>query len=252
MGPAYNIEIYSRRIEVLTRSVTRHIDQPAEDLRILDVGCGSGFYTEFWKAHSVRDYTGLDISANSVNQLSGQYPEFRFVQTDITADQFGLRDSEPFDVITVFDVLYHIVDEQRFESAVSTIANHVREDGHVMVMDHLCRNDYQLSRHVRYRARERYLAAFQSRNLFLVENELLFHFLVPPITEIRFIDYLSAAAFKAMGLALRRFDGPSAWVARRLRRMDNSLRARGKCVSNSELLVFRKKAKSIDRHNHHD
>src|SRR5690606_22907928 len=150
------------------------------------------------------------------------------------------------------DVLYHIVDEQRFESALSAIANQVREGGHVMVMDHLCRNEYQLSKHVRYRAREPYLAAFESRDLSLVENELLFHFLVPPITEIRFFDYSSAAAFKAIGLALRRYDGPSAWIARKLRRLDDSLRARGKSVSNSELLVFRKKARSIDRHYHHE
>ena len=243
MGPAYNNEIYSRRIEVLTTSVTRHIHQPFEDLRILDVGCGSGFYTEFWKARSVREYTGLDISANSVNKLSGQYPEFRFVQGDIAADHLYSRGSEPFDVVTVFDVLYHIVDEKRFQSAVATIANHVREEGHVMVMDHLCRNDYQLSKHVRYRARSRYLAAFESRNLFLVENELLFHFLVPSITEIRFFDYLSAASFKVMGLALGRFDGPSAWLARKLRRLDDLLRARGRRVSNSEFLVFRKKPK---------
>jgi SAM-dependent methyltransferase len=241
MGSSYNREIYARRVEVLESYLSLLNDRAVSNLRILDVGCGSGFYAQFWQAHGVRDYTGLDVSRDSVAWLSGKYSSYKFVNADITGDVLTvLGDSSAFDIITVFDVFYHIVDDHRFESAIANISKLVRADGYVLVMDQLCRRTYQLSRHVRYRARARYLAAFESRGLRLVENELLFHFLVPPITEIRVVDYLSATLFKLMGLAVRRFDGLSTWIACRLRQLDKWMRSRGRTVSNSEFLVLHK------------
>lgn len=248
MGSSYNRQIYARRVEVLESYLGLLSDRAVGDLRILDVGCGSGFYAQFWQAHGVRDYTGLDVSKDSIAWLSSVYPAYKFVNADITCEELTvLRDSSAFDIITVFDVFYHIVDDHRFESAIANIAKLVRADGYVLVMDQLCRRTYQLSRHVRYRARAGYLVAFESQGLSLVENELLFHFLVPPITEIRVVDYLSAMAFRLMGLAVRRSDGLSTWIACRLRQLDKSMRSHGKAVSNSEFLVLKKNLISDDQ-----
>ena len=43
MGLAYNSQIYERRLEVLNDMLERHVTRPVNDLRILDIGCGSGF-----------------------------------------------------------------------------------------------------------------------------------------------------------------------------------------------------------------
>ena len=242
MGPVYNGQIYARRIEVLEHFVHRHFHQSIPNLRVLDVGCGSGFYTEYWQSRGVTEYTGLDISASSVAGLSAKYPAYKFIHADISERlACSAIDVRKFDVITVFDVLYHIVDDQRFEAAVSNIASFVRAKGHVLVMDQLCGHDYQISRHVRYRARGRYLEILDAKALTLVEQEPLFHFLVPPITTVRVIDYLSAGIFKLAGSVVRRSDRLSAWLSSRLRRLDKWLNAKGVRVPNSEFLVFGKR-----------
>jgi SAM-dependent methyltransferase len=242
MGPAYNGEIYARRIEVLEDFLHRNFQQSVRDLRILDIGCGSGFYTEYWQSLGVTEYTGLDISARSVEGLSAKYPAYKFIHSDISEPLAWTASDKPkFDVITVFDVLYHIVDDQRFEAAVSNIASLVRPRGHVLVMDQLCEHDYQISRHVRCRARDQYVATFDAKSRTLVEREPLFHFLVPPITTIRVVDYLSAGAFRLVGLMVRRSDRLSAWLSSRLRRFDSWLNAKGIRVPNCEFLVFGKR-----------
>ena len=68
-------------------------------------------------------------------------------------------------------------------------------------MDQLCKRDYQVSKHVKYRDRETYLSMFGKSALAL--NDRL-----------------------------------AAWTASKLRRLDSRLRARGVTVPNSELLVL--------------
>lgn len=241
MGPIYNGEIYARRIEALENMLARHVRKPTEQLRVLDIGCGSGFYTRYWQTRGVRHYHGLDISGNTIDHLSKQYPHYSFTQADITTTvPDGLNQAEPFDVITVFDVLYHIVDNRRFHSAVVNVSHLVRAGGCVLVMDQLCRREYRLSRHVLYRDRTWYLSVFDKQELHLVGSELLFHFLVPPIIGFRFLDYPVAALYKLSGLLLRQSSRVTRGFARLCRRLDASLRKRGMRISNNELLAFRK------------
>ena len=241
MGPAYNSEIYARRIEVLEKVVPELVSGSMANTKLLDIGCGSGFYTNYWQKLGVKEYVGLDISKNTVDYLSESFPDFKFDQADIarlipqSAEQGG-----PFDIVTVFDVLYHIVDSTLFESAVANVGKTVKTGGHVIVMDQLHRNQYQISKHVVYRDRDYYLSQFEQHNLKLVGSELLFHFLVPPVTGIRLLDYLAAFAFRMTGIGIRRMDFASKILATSMRRLDTFLRHHDIKASNSELLVFRK------------
>ena len=245
MGPAYNGEIYARRIDALESMLARHVRKPLHQLRVLDIGCGSGYYTRFWQSHGVHDYVGLDISARTIEHLSGLYPDYDFICADAAEplpDAFASVDR--FDVITVFDVFYHIVDSRRVESAIANIAGMVADDGLLFVMDQLCKRDYQVSKHVIYRARDAYFEIFERSSLTLKDKELLFHYLIPPITEIRVIDLSFAAVFKVFGLILRLNDRLAVWAASALRRLDEKMRARDTYVSNCEFLVFAVKGDS--------
>ncbi len=247
MGRAYNGEIYARRFEALESMLARHVDKPPGQLRVLDIGCGSGIYTGFWKAKGVREYTGLDISARTIDHLGEAYPGYRFVHADVgEALPDAIRDQDRFDIVTVFDVLYHIVDEQRFLSAIANIAGQLAGDGRLFVMDFLCRHDYPVSDHVIYRARDRYLTGLRDRNLELVDSELLFHFLVPPITEVRIIDFCLSTMFNLCGRVLRLNDRFATKVAAKLRRLDTRMRQRGVSVRNGELLLFAGSAAADD------
>jgi SAM-dependent methyltransferase len=239
MGHAYNGEIYARRIEALDSMLQRHVDKTPQQLRVLDIGCGSGFYTGFWRSRGVREYVGLDISPRAISHLGKAHPEYRFVCADLTEDlPDTLSDRGPFDIVTVFDVLYHIVDNQRAHSAIANIGGLLAADGRLFVMDFLCRHDYRVSKHVIYRARDRYLAEFRNKQLELVDHELLFHFLVPPITGMRVFDFIFSVAFNLFGWCLRLSGRVARRAAAKLRRLDTRLRAREVSLQNGELLVF--------------
>ena len=241
MGLAYNAQIYERRLEALNAMVRRCAPKPVAELRVLDIGCGSGFYTGFWAESGVRDYVGVDISTATVEYLSESYPDYQFVAADITEEVLpNLSIQQTFDVVTIFDVFYHIVDDKRFANAVRHVGSLTGETGVVLVMDQLCRERYQLSKHVVYRDRRGYAKLFEQARLELIESELLFHFLVPPLSGYRPVDYVSAGLFKAAGLLMRLSDRFAGWVATRLRRLDARLRSSGKHVSNSEMFAFRK------------
>ena len=243
MGLAYNSEIYARRIEAMESMLERHVDKPLEQLRVLDIGCGSGFYAGFWQARGVREYIGLDISSRTVARLASSYPKYRFVHADITeALPDALSDSGSFDIITVLDVLYHIIDKRRFESAISNIGGLLTGGGRLFIMESLCRRNYQVSKHVIHRARDAYFAEFRKNHLELADSELLFHFLVPPITGIRIIDRFFGGAFKVFGCGLRLNDRLATWTASKLRRLDARMRKHNVSMANNELLVFARSA----------
>jgi SAM-dependent methyltransferase len=241
MGLAYNAQIYERRLEVLGNMLERHVTKPIEDLRILDIGCGSGFYTGYWAERGVRDYVGIDISPATISHLAEQFPDFEFVNADITeSEPEVLARQKPFDLVTIFDVFYHIVDDERFANAVRHIGSLTAGAGVVLVMDQLHRGRYQISKHVVYRDRDEYLGLFDRSGLGLLDSELLFHYLVPPLSGYRLVDLMAAGFFKLAGLIVRLSDRFASWVAVRLRRFDNRLRLSGRRVSNSEMLVFGK------------
>jgi SAM-dependent methyltransferase len=181
----------------------------------------------------------VDISGRTVEHLGKIYPDYKFVTADVTESLPEIvKALGPFDVITVFDVLYHIVDDLRVDAAVENIAALIAADGQLLIMDQLCKRDYQVSKHVKYRNRDAYLSMFDRRNLVLQDSELLFHFLVPPITGVRVADFLAAAVFKVFGLLLRVSDGFAAWSASKLRHLDSRLRMKGVTVPNCEFFVF--------------
>ena len=241
MGPAYNGKIYERRLEVLNQMLTRHLSKSIDQLRVLDIGCGSGFYTAYWAAEGVQNYFGIDISSLTIKHLSSEYPDYTFINADITAaDIPAIEDLGSFDVVTVFDVFYHIVDDRQFSNAVGHIGDFSGRSGCVFVMDHLYSDRYQLSKHVLYRDRDEYLSIFERSGLGLVDDELLFHFLVPPLSGFYLIDYLTAGIFKLTGMVVRTSDRLAGWVATMLSHLDARLRAAGRNVSNCEMLVFKK------------
>ena len=243
VGPAYNRQIYERRLEVLDEMLSRHISKPIENLRVLDIGCGNGFYTDFWAARGVSDYVGIDISQATIEDLAQRFPDYRFLHQDVTdANTETLAGFGPFDLITVFDVFYHIIDDDRFASAVDFVASAAAPAGTVLVMDNLFERRYQLTRHMLYRDRREYFDVFGAQHLELADSELLFHYLIPPVSGNVVLDVASAGAFKIGGFVLRLSEALAARVAAALRRHDAKLRDQGKLVSNSEFLVFQKAA----------
>jgi SAM-dependent methyltransferase len=126
---AYNRACYRLRAEVLTACLAR-AGFALRGKRVLDVGCGTGFWTEYYLARGA-DYTGVDIAQVSVDRLAERFPSGRFVRADVSDGVPG----GPYDLVNAFDVLYHVTDDARWESALRRLAGALAPGGLLLVTD---------------------------------------------------------------------------------------------------------------------
>lgn len=155
---AYNRACYALRGEVLEAALARAGMSLAER-RVLDVGCGTGFWTEFYVARGAH-YMGVDIAQVSVDRLAAQYPQQRFARADVSDAVPG----GPYDIVNVFDVLYHITDEVRWEAALRNLARALAPGGLLLVTD-VFSDLRRLAEHNVMRPLPRYLELIEAQGL---------------------------------------------------------------------------------------
>ncbi len=95
------------------------------EARVLEIGCGTGYFTSLLEDLGVRSYAGCDVTDVLFPDLRARFPHFRFQQKDVTSEPLnGL-----WDVVLMIDVLEHIVDEQRLSRALENVRRAVRPSG---------------------------------------------------------------------------------------------------------------------------
>jgi SAM-dependent methyltransferase len=132
LGRTFNEALYRQRDVVLRRAIRRY-RLPVDGADILELGPGSGFYVSGWKARGVRSLVGLDITTVVAERLSAAYPEYRFERADIT-ERWPVPDASA-DIVTAFDVLFHIVDDDRFDAALAEAGRVLRPGGYLLISD---------------------------------------------------------------------------------------------------------------------
>ncbi len=133
LGRRFNEWMYRVRGDVFDRVATEEGwrgGAGAAKLVAADVGAGTGFYVDRWLILGA-EVTGIDLTAVAVENLAGRFPAGRFVQADI-----GLPLAAPlaeergrYDVISAFDVLFHIVDDGQYDRALANIATLLKPGG---------------------------------------------------------------------------------------------------------------------------
>ncbi|HEY6952015.1 MAG TPA: class I SAM-dependent methyltransferase [Bacteroidota bacterium] len=101
--------------------------------RVLDIGCGTGFFAEVVRNNGVRDYLGIDIVDTLFEGLRIRCPGYLFERLDVSVEP--LHGS--YDLILAMDVLQHIVDENKFIFAVRNMISHLAPSGIVIISTHL-------------------------------------------------------------------------------------------------------------------
>jgi SAM-dependent methyltransferase len=145
LGEGFNRWMYRVRKRVFEREVAPRLSD-RQHARVLDVGCGSGFYIDRWLEAGVRDVSGCDITDASVERMAALYPGHDFARFELGADDPSAL-GEPFDAVSAFDVLFHIVDDHRFEKAIETLAALVRPGGLVVFSDNFVHGPAKRSAH---------------------------------------------------------------------------------------------------------
>ena len=87
--------------------------------RILDIGCGYGYFLRACLEAGVPEVYGVDVSTTAI-QKSHALENAKVSQLDFSKERSSF-DSETFDVITAFDVIEHVEDEHFFISEVYRI-----------------------------------------------------------------------------------------------------------------------------------
>src|SRR5262249_2270863 len=119
LGEHYNAWLYKIKKAVFHRKL-RPFGPNVADWAVLDVGCGTGFFLERWKELDVRKIVGIDITTVAIERLRRRHQDVDLYQLDIGGNVDHLR-GRAFDAISAFDVLYHIVDDDRYASAIGNI-----------------------------------------------------------------------------------------------------------------------------------
>jgi SAM-dependent methyltransferase len=157
---AYNRACYQLRGEVLARALRDQKFDP-RGRSVLDVGCGSGFFTAWYLEHGAQ-VTGIDIAPTSVERLSQRHPQARFVLGDVSETPLDAR----YDLVNAFDVLYHIVDESRWERALNHLADATAPGGLLLVTDIFpLRQATDEASHNHMRPLDRYQQVLEARGL---------------------------------------------------------------------------------------
>jgi SAM-dependent methyltransferase len=87
------------------------------EANVLDVGSGTGFYVQLWQEIGVLSITGSDLTDVAVAHLPQDFPENEFLRVDIGAPIANFA-GRKFHAISALDVLFHIIDDRRYEAAI--------------------------------------------------------------------------------------------------------------------------------------
>jgi SAM-dependent methyltransferase len=247
-GVGWNQWLYAVRRAVLLKTVRRHgIAQPG--MSVLELGAGSGFYVPVWERCGACRIVGVDLTEHSVRYLKHRHPRRAFLVQDIGVP-FDLN--ERFDVVTAFDVMFHILDDQSHQVALTNAARHVAPGGHLLVTDVRLRSTaLATAAHVRFRSLSAYGEIMPHVGMRLVSAVPVFVTMVSSVNPCGGIGRLTCGVTgRLCGAILRRLTGrPKDMVGYLLGAIAYPLELMATAVSSQrpsiELLVYRRSHGSV-------
>jgi len=127
---SYNAWLYRRKTEVVEAVFA---GKRLAGQKVLDVGCGTGFFAA-WYLQRGAEVFGIDVTEVSVGELSKRYQGV-FRTQDITDPDYAPLAA--FDVVNMWDVVYHIVDDDAFNRALINVARSLKPQGLFLFTDWL-------------------------------------------------------------------------------------------------------------------
>jgi SAM-dependent methyltransferase len=101
---------------------------------VFEVGAGTGYWTTFWRGLGAERVDGCDLADEAVTRLRERFPTATYTVGDIAEDGVVPADAS-YDLVTVFNVLLHIIDEDRFSAAARHLAGAVRAGGQLLLVE---------------------------------------------------------------------------------------------------------------------
>jgi SAM-dependent methyltransferase len=179
LGPSFNRWAYQVRRERFFDIVAEHVEDPRA-ARVLDVGSGTGFYVDLWKELGASSIVGVDLTRVAVERLSQRHPHLTFHQLDI-GEGTGPLPEAGFDVVDAMDVLFHIVDDARFQAAVQNLYRLVAPGGLFIFSDNFVHGDAIRVEHQATRSLEDIERAVRQTGFEIVDRQPMFVVMNTPL-----------------------------------------------------------------------
>lgn len=135
----YNHYLYKIKLAKLTAAIKRNnIKIAGKD--ILDIGTGFGCFIEYFSKLNPHSITGMDISSTAIKYLTSKYPPYKFYLSDISEKQLPL---EKYDIINASDVMYHILDEDKFKQTMINFNSIAKKGCYLFISDFFGRTEIE-------------------------------------------------------------------------------------------------------------
>ena len=100
-----------------------------QDTRVLDIGCGIGYYTNCFHNLGIKNYMGIDVTNIFFANLSKIFFNYKFIKKDITKDKITGK----YDIIIMINVIEHIVNKSKFLFAIKNIKQCISDKGLLII-----------------------------------------------------------------------------------------------------------------------
>jgi SAM-dependent methyltransferase len=117
---------------------------------VLDIGSGTGFFVDYYLERQAGALVGVDLTVTSQNYLQEHYPAGKYYVADISDPELPFAGE--FDIVSAMGVLYHIVDEDRFQQAIKNICARIKTDGYLVISDAFQKPLLPTARHAHLRS----------------------------------------------------------------------------------------------------
>ena len=169
--------LYRCKLEAWLGALDRSGLRRRSGLRVLDAGCGQGFFADAVDRELVSaDYTGVDISEKSIAHLNATRPQHRWICSDFASPGFSL--SPPFDLIQSIEVLHLILDDANQTMALSNLAKLLATNGRILVTDTLPAARTQVNPYIVFRPLAHYEEVARRLGL-VIESVRPMYYFVP-------------------------------------------------------------------------
>jgi SAM-dependent methyltransferase len=149
-----NLEMY-REAKKVFLGLCDDLAIDLSNARMLDIGCGTGFYAEAFRERGGSKYTGVDITDALFEGLRDRFPGYSFENLDITSEDL----EGTYDLIIMIDVTQHITDRAGFARAMENVRRCLGESG-VFIATSWLRGDIHTGLHEVSRSLESFREAF--------------------------------------------------------------------------------------------
>jgi 2-polyprenyl-3-methyl-5-hydroxy-6-metoxy-1,4-benzoquinol methylase len=175
-GEYYNAFLYKAKLRALERALSdQQID--VRDRAICDIGCGTGFFTDFYARRGAKNIVGIDIADTSVEKLSSKYSMYRFIRADVSVAELVATIGETFDIVNVFDILYHIKDDVAWAQAIKNMSDLAVDKGVILISDRFGHKDIDAAAHVKFRSKISYERTLAKNGVEIVATYPMYYLL---------------------------------------------------------------------------